>query len=138
MSASSFWAGLKKYQPDAEELVLNLYYFITKSPARRVDLFKNDQALGLNELVLQHCVESLAFPCAIFSTCHVYESYIGETVHVIAKEWQKHYPQYKYLIIRHALKSKEVGSSNGVFEKYQANLNMVSVEAAERSLDVGM
>ena len=44
----------------------------------------------------------------------------------------------KYLIIRHDLKSKEVGSSNGAFEKYQANLNMVYVEAAERSLEVGM
>ena len=44
----------------------------------------------------------------------------------------------KYLIIRCALKSKKVSSSNWVFEKYQANWNMISVEAAERSLDVGI
>ena len=30
MYATSFWGGLKKYGSDAEELVLNLYYFITK------------------------------------------------------------------------------------------------------------
>ena len=97
MSATSFWAGLKKYGSDAEKMVLNLYYFITKSLAWRADLFKNDQALCFDELVLQHCVESLAFPCAIYTMCHVYESCIGETVHVIAKEWQKQYPQWQIL-----------------------------------------
>ena len=39
---NSFWTGLKKYGSNAEELVLNTYYFITKSPARRADLFEID------------------------------------------------------------------------------------------------
>ena len=39
---NSFWAGLKKYVSDAEELVQNMYCFITKSPAKRVDLFDID------------------------------------------------------------------------------------------------
>ena len=43
-----------------------------------------------------------------------------------------------YLIIRHVVNQKEFGSSNGVFEKHQANLNMASVEAGEGSLDVGI
>ena len=70
--------------------------------------------------------------------CHVYESCTGGTCNCqrMTKTLITH--NDKYLIIRHALKSKEVGSSNEVFEKYQANLNMVSVEAAERSLDLGM
>ena len=40
---NSFRAGLKKYGSDAEELVLNLYYFITKSPARRADLLEIEE-----------------------------------------------------------------------------------------------
>ena len=41
-----------------EESVLNLYYFIAKSPARRTDIFEIDKALGVNELILQHHVQS--------------------------------------------------------------------------------
>ena len=39
---NSFWSGLKKYGSDAEELVLNMYYLITKSQARHADLFEID------------------------------------------------------------------------------------------------
>ena len=55
---NSFRAGLKKYGSDAEELCLNLYYFISKSPARREDLLVIEEALGLYELVLLHHVQS--------------------------------------------------------------------------------
>ena len=51
MCHNSFRAGLKKYGSDAEELCLNLYYFISKSPARREDLLVIEEALGLDELV---------------------------------------------------------------------------------------
>ena len=55
---NSFQAGLKKYGSDAEELCLNLYYFISKSPARREDLLVIEEALGLDELVLLCHVQS--------------------------------------------------------------------------------
>ena len=78
----SFWAGLKKYGSDAEELVLNLYYFITKSPARRADLFWN-WGNSRYEWVgaTTSCPELLAFPCAIYTVCHVYENCIAEMIH---------------------------------------------------------
>ena len=55
---NSFRAGLKKYGSDAEELCLNLYYFISKSPARREDLLVIEEALGIDELVLLRHVQS--------------------------------------------------------------------------------
>ena len=55
---NSFRAGLKKYGSDAEELCLNLYYFISKSPARREDFLVIEEALGLDELVLLRHVQS--------------------------------------------------------------------------------
>ena len=58
MCHNSFRAGLKKYGSDAEELCLNLYYFISKSPARREDLLVIEEALGLDELVLLRHVQS--------------------------------------------------------------------------------
>ena len=117
-----FQAGLKKYRSDAEELVLNLYYFITKSPARRLDLFEIEETLGLNDLVLLHHVQSLVF--GVPSVQHVM-SMKAALVKLFADEFPKNDKNIthndKYLTIRHTLESKEV-SSNVFFDKYEANL----------------
>ena len=49
---NSFCRGLKKFGLNAEELYMNLYYFLKRSACRRQDLFQIEESLGLEELVI--------------------------------------------------------------------------------------
>ena len=48
---NSFCKGVKQYGDNAEELCMDLYYFLN-NPCRREDLFEIEETLELEELVL--------------------------------------------------------------------------------------
>ena len=107
---NSFRAGLKKYGSDAEELCLNLYYFISKSPARREDLLVIEEALGLDELVLLHHVQSrwLSLVPALQRVISMKAALVKLFVDELPKNDKNITKNDKYWTIRNALESKEV------------------------------
>ena len=107
---NSFRAGLKKYGSDAEELCLNLYYFISKSPARREDLLVIEEALGLDELVLQLHVQSrwLSLVPALQRVISMKAALVKLFVDELPKNDKNITKNDKYWTIRNALESKEV------------------------------
>ena len=107
---NSFRAGLKKYGSDAEELCLNLYYFISKSPARREDLLVIEEALGLDELVLLRHVQSrwLSLVPALQRVISMKAALVKLFVDELPKNDKNITKNDKYWTIRNALESKEV------------------------------
>ena len=107
---NSFQAGLKKYGSDAEELCLNLYYFISKSPARREDLLVIEEALGLDELVLLRHVQSrwLSLVPALQRVISMKAALVKLFVDELPKNDKNITKNDKYWTIRNALESKEV------------------------------
>ena len=107
---NSFRSGLKKYGSDAEELCLNLYYFISKSPARREDLLVIEEALGLDELVLLRHVQSqwLSLVPALQRVISMKAALVKLFVDELPKNDKNITKNDKYWTIRNALESKEV------------------------------
>ena len=107
---NSFRAGLKKYGSDAEELCLNLYYFISKSPARREDLLVIEEALGLDELVLLRHVQSrwLSLVPALQRVISMKAALVKLFVDELPKNDKNITKNDKYWTIQNALESKEV------------------------------
>ena len=91
-------------------MVLNLYYFITKSPARRADLLEIEETLGLSDLVLLHHVQSrwLSLVPAIQRVMSMKTALLKLFVDQLPKNDKNITNNDKYLIIRRALESKEV------------------------------
>ena len=107
---NSFRAGLKKYGSDAEELCLNLYNFISKSPARREDLLVIEEALGLDELVLLRHVQSrwLSPVPALQRVISMKAALVKLFVDELPKNDKNITKNDKYWTIQNALESKEV------------------------------
>ena len=101
---------MKKYGSDAEELCLNLYYFISKSPARREDLLVIEEALGLDELVLLRHVQSrwLSLVPALQRVISMKAALVKLFVDELPKNDKNITKNDKYWTIRNALESKEV------------------------------
>ena len=91
-------------------MVLNLYYFITKSPARRADLVEIEETLGLSELVLLRHVQScwLSLVPAIQCVMSMKTALVKLFVDELPKNDKNITHNDKYLIIRCALESKDV------------------------------
>ena len=73
---NSFRKRLLKYGFNVEKLFINLFYFFNKTSARPKNLIDIEHSLGLEELVLQHHVQSrwlsLVLHCNIFYTSNMH------------------------------------------------------------------